>query len=62
MLQVMSYILPDDFFLELVATMVDGVPNLLNAELPSKEVASLLVAPNFTSSCKESRVGQQGNP
>ena len=34
MLRVMSHILPDELFLELGAAMIDGVPNLLNAELP----------------------------
>ena len=46
MLQVMSHILPVDLFWELAAAMVDGVPNLLNAKLPSKEVASLLSTAN----------------
>ena len=39
-------------FLELAATMVDGVPNLLNTELPSKEVASLLATPNLPTVAK----------
>ena len=43
----MSHILPDDLFRELVAAMVDGVSNLLNTELPSKEVACLLVTANL---------------
>ena len=43
----MSHILPGNLFLELAAAMVDGVPNLLNAELPSKDVASLLATPNL---------------
>ena len=44
MLPVMSQLLPDDLFQELAAAMVDGVPNLLNAKIPSKEVANLLLA------------------
>ena len=47
MLRVMSHILPDDLFLELAAGLVDGVPNLLNTELPSEEVASLLTTDNL---------------
>ena len=47
MLQVMSHILSDELFLELAAAMVNGVPNLLNAELPSEEVATLLSTPKL---------------
>ena len=47
-LQVMSHILPDDLFRELAAAMiVDGVPNMLNAKLPSKEIVSLLSTTNL---------------
>ena len=47
MLQNMSYILPDNLFYELAAAITDGVPNLLNAELPSEEVGSLLPTNNL---------------
>ena len=50
--QVMYHILPDDLFLEIAAAMVDGVPNLLNAELQSEEVASLLATPNLPTVAK----------
>ena len=62
MLRVMSHILPEELFLELGAAMIDGVPNLLNTELPSEEVASLLATPNLTYSGEESRASGQGNP
>ena len=52
MLQVMSHILPDDLFLELAAVMVDGIPNLLNAELPSEELASFLATLNLPTVAK----------
>ena len=52
LLQVMSHIPPDDLFLKLAGTMVDGVPNLLNTELLSKEVASLLATPNLPTVAK----------
>ena len=48
----MSHILPDNLVLELAAVMVDGIPNLLNAELLSKEVASLLATPNLPTVAK----------
>ena len=56
MLQVMSHILPDDLFRELAAAMVDGVPNLLNAEIPSKEVASLLATANLPTVAKNPKL------
>ena len=34
-------------FYELVAAMIDGVPNLLNVELPSEKMASLLSTDNL---------------
>ena len=42
----MSHILPDNLFQELAAGLVKGVPNLLNTEIPSEEVAILLTT-NF---------------
>ena len=56
MLRVMSHILPDDLFQELAAAMVDGVPNLLNAEIPSKEVASLLATANLPTVAKNPKL------
>ena len=47
MLRVMSHVLPDNLFQELAAGLVDGVPNLLNTEIPSEEVASLLITNNL---------------
>ena len=47
MLRVMSHILPNDLFRELAVAMVDGVLNLLNTEIPSKEVASLWTTANL---------------
>lgn len=47
MLRVISPILPDDLFQELVVGLVDGVPNLLNTEIPSEEVVSLLTTNNL---------------
>ena len=52
MLQVMSHILPDNLFCELAAAMIGGVFNLLNAELPSEEVASLLSTHNLLTVAK----------
>ena len=48
----MSHILLDELFLELAAAMVDGVPNLLNTELTSEEVASLLSTTNLPTVAK----------
>ena len=42
MLRVVSHILPDKLSQELTWGLIDGVSNLLNIELPSKEVANLL--------------------
>ena len=47
MLRVMSHILLDQLFLELAAGLIDGVQNLLNTEILSKEVASLLATSNL---------------
>ena len=52
MLRAMSHILPDELFLELGTAMIDVVPNLLNSELPSEEVASLLAIPNLPTMAK----------
>ena len=52
MLRVMSHILPDDLFQELAAGLVDSVPNLLNTEIPSEEVASLLTTNNLPTVAK----------
>ena len=52
MLQVMSNILSDNLFQKLAVGLVDGVPNLLNTELPSKEVASLLTTNNLPTVAK----------
>ena len=52
MLQVMSHILPDNLFQELAAGLVGGVPNLLNTELPSEEVAILLTTNNLSTVAK----------
>ena len=52
MLQVMSHILPNNLFLELATGLIDGVPNLLNTEIPSKEVASLLSTSNLPTVAK----------
>ena len=52
----MSQILPDNFFRKLAAAMVDGVPNLLNAEIPSKEVASLLATANLPTLAKNPKL------
>ena len=48
----MSHILPDNLFYELAAAMINGVPNLLNADLPSEEVAILLSADNLPTVAK----------
>ena len=52
----MSHNLLDELFLELAVAMVDGVPNLLNAELPSKVVESLLATPNLPTVTKNSEL------
>ena len=52
MLQVMSHILPNQLFLELATGLIDGVPNLLNTEIPSEEVASLLTTNNLPTVAK----------
>ena len=52
MLQVMSHILPDKLLLKLAAAMVDGVPNLMNAKLPSEKVVSLLSTLNLPTVAK----------
>ena len=52
MFRVMSHILPDKPFLELATAMVDWVPNLLNTQLPSVEVASLFATLNLTTVAK----------
>ena len=52
MLQVMSHILPDDLFQDLATGLVDGVPNLLNTEIPSEEMASLLATNNLPTVAK----------
>lgn len=41
------HILLDELFLKLAAAMVDGVPNLLNVEIPSEKVKSLLATDNL---------------
>ena len=56
MLRVMSHILLDNLFQELSAAMVDRVPNLLNTELPSKEVSSLLSADNLPTVTKNPKL------
>ena len=61
MLQVMSHILQYDLFQDLSAGLVDGVPNLLNIEIPSEEVASLLTTTNLPTVAKKNRARQQGN-
>ena len=62
MLRVISHILPDNLFQELAAGLVDGVPNLLNTELPSEEGASLLTTNKLPTVAKKHRVGPQSNP
>ena len=52
MLQLMSHILLDDLFQELAAGIVDSVPKLLNTEIPSEEVASLLTTNNLPTVAK----------
>ena len=52
MLRLMSHILPYDLFQELAARLVDNVPNLLNTEIPSEEVASLLTTNNLPTVAK----------
>ena len=52
MLQAMSQILTNNLFLELAVGLIDGVPNLLNIEIPSKEVASLLTTSNLPTVAK----------
>ena len=58
----MSHILPDNLFQELAAGLVDGVPNLLNTEIPSEEVASLLTTNNLPTVAKNNRARRQSNP
>ena len=53
MLGVMFHILPNDLFQELAAAMMDRVPNLLNVEIPSEEVASLLATANLPAVAKK---------
>ena len=48
----MSHILRDKLFQELVAGLIKGFPNLLNIELPSKEVESLLSTNNLPTVAK----------
>ena len=48
----MSHILPDNLFQELAARLVDGVSNLLNTEIPSEEVVSLLTMNNLPTVAK----------
>ena len=55
-LRVMSHILPDTLFCQLAVAMIDRVPNLLKAELPSKEVASLLSMDNLQTAVKNSEL------
>ena len=52
MLQVMSFILLDNLFLELSVGLVDGILNLLHTEIPSKEAASLLSTSNLPTVAK----------
>lgn len=52
MLRVISHILLEDLFIKLTAVMIKGVPNLLNAKLPSNQVASLLSTDNFPTVAK----------
>ena len=47
MLRVMSHISLDNLFCDLAAAMIDGVPNILNTELPSDKVVSLLSTNNL---------------
>ena len=48
----MSFILLDNLFLELSVGLVEGIPNLLNTEIPSKEVTSLLSTSNLPTVAK----------
>ena len=48
MFRTFSHILPDQLFTELCASLVDGVPNLLNAELDNKEVQEMLHRGNLS--------------
>ena len=43
----MSHILPDDLPLELTVGLIDSVQNLLNIEIPRKEVASFFTRSNL---------------
>ena len=61
MLQGMSHILPNNLFKELAAGLVDGVPNLLNTEIPSEEVAGLLTTNNLPMVAKKLRACRQSN-
>ena len=53
MLQGMSHILPNNLSQELAPGLVDGVPNLLNTEIPSEEVTSLLTTNNLPTVVKK---------
>ena len=56
MLQVMSHILSDKLFQELTAGLVNGVSNLLNTKIPSKEVATLLSTSNLPTVAKNPKL------
>ena len=56
MLRVMSHVLPNDLFQELAAGLVDGVPNLLNTEIPSEEMASLITTNNLPMVAKKTEL------
>ena len=62
MLGMMSHILPDKLFQELTAGLVNGVPNLLNAEIPSEKGSKSIFHQRPTNSGKELTIGQQSNP
>ena len=48
-LRVFSHFLPDELLLELSAALIDGVPNVLSAHIPNKELQTYLQAPNLKS-------------
>ena len=52
----MSHILPDNLLQELAAGLVDGVPNLLNTELSSEELTSLLITNNLPTVAKKTEL------
>ena len=56
MLRVMFHSLPNNIFQELAAGLVEGVPNLLNTEIPSEEVVSLLTTNNLPMVAKNSEL------